>query len=169
MKEKQKKTVRREALEIIAAFFVAWLAYQFIAVAAGTPLPIVSVVSDSMYHASSFDDWWAKNAADYNQLGIGEHEFMRFANVNGLSRGDLLIAVRPDNPKIGDILIYRKFGSDFTVVHRLVSIEDGFYVVKGDNNPVPDPPVAKNYVVGKVVFAIPILGYPRLLLHLIGI
>ena len=138
-------------------------------VVSGPPLPIVSVVSDSMYHTSGFDEWWTKNSVDYNQLGIGEHEFTRFPNANGLSRGDLLIAVRPDNPKVGDILIYRKFGSDFTIVHRLVNIENDFYIVKGDNNRVADPPVVKSYVVGKVVFAVPILGYPRLILHLFGI
>lgn len=166
---KAKKTFRREVLEIIAAFFIAWAAYQVISVAAGTPLPIVSVVSDSMYHTNQFDTWWSANEEFYTKLGITEEDFKAFAAPNGLSRGDLLVVVRPDNPKIGDILIYRKFGSDFTIVHRLIDIQDEFYITKGDNNPVADSPVAKNYVVGKVVFATPILGYPRLLLHLVGI
>jgi len=168
-KPKQKKTFRREVLEIIAAFVIAWLAYQLISLAAGTPLPIVSVVSDSMYHTSYFDAWWEQADGDYVAFDVTKEGFMKFPNANGLSRGDLLLVVRPDSPKIGDILIYRKLGSDFTIVHRLVKIENNTYIVKGDNNRVADPPVARDYAVGKVVFAMPVLGYPRLLLHLVGI
>ena len=167
-KPKQKKTFKREIVEVIAAFFIAWLAYQMLAAVTGTPLPVVSVVSDSMYHTDGFDEWWTANTQDYNQFGINEREFREFPNVNGLSRGDLLFVMKPDNPKIGDILIYRKFGSDFTIVHRLVSAEDA-YITKGDNNRAADPPVAQQHVVGKVVFAVPVLGYPRLLLHMVGI
>ena len=181
---KKKKSFRREVIEVIAAFFIAWLAYQVISAVAGTPLPIVSVVSDSMYHGpnnygtmcgttpgavSGFEDYWSICGGYYDNIGITGDEFRRFTNPNGLSRGDLLFVMRPDNPRTGDILIYRKSGSDFTIVHRLIETNDGFYITKGENNNVADPPVAKNYVVGKVVFAVPILGYPRLLLHLIGI
>ena len=163
------KTLQREVIEIVAAFAIAWVAYQLIAAATGTPLPIVSVVSDSMYHANYFDEWWAKSGQDYKQFDIDKAMLEKFPDANGLSRGDLLLVVKPENPKIGDILIYRKFGSDFTIVHRLVKIESNGYIVKGDNNHVADPFVAKEYVVGKVVFAVPVLGYPRLILHLFGI
>ena len=167
--KKTKKTMKREAMEIVAAFFIAWLAYQLLALATGTSLPIVSVVSDSMYHTAHFDNWWGNTNGYYPGIGITLDQFTKFPDANGLSRGDLLIVVRPDSPKIGDILIYKKFGSDFTIVHRLIEIQPNYYIVKGDNNQAPDPPVAKQYVVGKVVFAVPILGYPRLLLHLVGI
>lgn len=164
-----KKSLKREIVELVLAFFIAWLAYQSLAVVAGTPLPIVSVVSDSMYHTSYFDKWWTNTNGYYTNIGITEGQFMKFAAPNGLSRGDLLFVVKPDNLKPGDILIYNKFGSAFTIVHRLVEIQKDAYIVKGDNNQIPDPPVAKQYVVGKVVFAVPILGYPRLILHLFGI
>ena len=167
--EKKKKTLQREILEIIGAFVIAWIAYQVIAAVAGTPLPIVSVVSDSMYHTNYFDKWWNNTNGYYIKIGITKEQFMGFTAPNGLSRGDLLFVIKPDNLKTGDILIYNKFSSDFTIVHRLIEIQKDFYTVKGDNNPVPDPPVAKQYVVGKVVFTMPILGYPRLILHMVGI
>lgn len=164
-----KKSIQREVLEIVAAFIVAWIAYQLLAVATGTPLPIVSVVGNSMYHTEYFDDWWNANSENYEKYGISKEEFKTFPAPNGLSNGDLSVVIRADTPKIGDILIYRRFGSDFTVVHRLVEIGDDFYITKGDNNALPDQPVAKQHVVGKFVFAVPLLGYPRLLLHLVGI
>lgn len=166
---KKQKDAKREVLEIIVAFFIAWLAYQFLALVTGTPLPVVSVVSDSMYHTAQFDEWWGANGRYYGDYSINKDGFRSFIAPNGLSRGDLLLVVRPDEPRIGDVLIYRRPGSDFTIVHRLVKTEKDFYVTKGDNNIQPDQPVAKQYVVGKVVFAVPILGYPRLVLHLVGI
>ena len=117
----------------------------------------------------NFNKYWEMCGSFYESIGITGDEFRQFTNPNGLSRGDLLFVMGPDNPRVGDILIYRKSGSDFTIVHRLIETNNDFYITKGDNNNVADPPVAKNYVVGKVVFAVPILGYPRLLLHLIGI
>lgn len=164
-----KKSIQREVLEIVAAFIVAWLAYQLLAAVSGTPLPIVSVVGNSMYHTEYFDDWWDTSSEHYKQYGITREEFKKFPAPNGLSNGDLSVVVRADNPEIGDILIYRRFGLDFTVVHRLVEIGGDFYITKGDNNLAADPPVAKQHVVGKFVFAVPLLGYPRLVLHMVGI
>lgn len=164
-----KKSFPREAAELVLAFFIAWLAFQALAAVTGTPMPIVSVVSDSMYHTSHFDSWWDENGRLYAEYNINKTGFMHLIAPNGLSRGDLLFVTKPENPKTGDILIYNKLGSGFTIVHRLVKEGDGFYIVKGDNNKIADPPVAKRFVVGKVVFAVPILGYPRFLLHEIGI
>lgn len=178
------KRLQREILEVAGAFIIAWLAYQVLAAASGTPLPIVSVVGNSMYHGpndqgtlcgssvnspKNFSDYWNVCGGYYKERGISPDEFKKFPAANGLSHGDLSIVVRPSNPKMGDILIYRRFGSDFTVVHRLVDVQNDFYITKGDNNALPDPPVAKQYVIGKFVFAVPLLGYPRLALHLVGI
>ncbi|MEK6888447.1 MAG: hypothetical protein AABX14_05885 [Candidatus Aenigmatarchaeota archaeon] len=181
MKKKNKKEAgwKREIIEVVVAFFIAWLAYQGLSVVMGTTMPVVSVVSDSMYHKSHFDYWWAGNSQYYNQYGIGKDTFKTFKAVNGLSRGDLLLIERPDNLKIGDILIYRCSATwscsyarsgELIIIHRLIGIDsNGKYIVKGDNNAIADNPVPKEYILGKSVFAVPILGYPRLLLHLFGI
>ncbi|MFA4819849.1 MAG: hypothetical protein WC613_02710 [Candidatus Aenigmatarchaeota archaeon] len=181
MKRKIKKESgwKREILEIVIAFFIAWLAYQGLSVVMGTSLPIVSVVSDSMYHKNHFDVWWSGSGQYYDQYGIDKGTFKTFKNVNGLSRGDLLLIEKPDNLKIGDILIYRCSATwscsyarsgELIIIHRLIGIDTkGNYIVKGDNNAVPDGPVAKEYILGKAVLAVPILGYPRLLLHLFGV
>jgi signal peptidase I len=165
-----KKTgFRKEATELIAAFIIAWIVYHALAFVIGTSMPIVSVVSDSMYHTSHFDQWWTENEQHYVQYNITKEQFQNFSSPNGLSRGDLLLVVRADEPEKGDILIYNKLGSTFTIVHRLVGAGEEAYIIKGDHNIQADAPVLKEYVVGKVLFAVPLLGYPRLALHAIGV
>jgi len=126
-----------DIIEIIFAFFLAWLFYQGLAYATGTPMPIVSVVSGSMEPV--------------------------------LHRGDLLFVTAGDY-KVGDIVIYNRNDVPYTIVHRIIKETPKGFVIKGDNNPVPDPGfVKKEQILGKVRFAIPLLGYPRLGLMVLGL
>ena len=162
------KSAKRDIIEIIAAFAVAWLFYQGLAFATGTNLPIVSVVSDSMYHSDNFDEWWHTHGEFYEQgsLKITKDRFRSFTLPNGMSKGDLLFVVNKNEIKAGDIVLYQR---DVTIVHRVIKITAVGYITKGDNNVVPDPEVSRQQVVGKVVADVPVLGYPRLLLFVIGI
>ena len=135
---KLKKSYVKDVIEIVAAFLAAWLFYQGLAFATGTPMPIVAVVSQSMEPV--------------------------------LHRGDLLVVVGEKEPQIGDIVIYQSEASKFTIVHRIIKKENGGYIIKGDNNAGPDPGVvSKEQIIGKAVFAVPLLGYPRLALYAVGI
>lgn len=73
--------------------------------------------------------------------------------------------VNPDEIKEREIITYRGLGDGRQLVsHRVVSIsdtEDGItFTTKGDANDVPDPnPVPTRNLVGKVVLAVPYLGY----------
>lgn len=165
----KKKRALREVGEIVFAFAVAWLGYQALALATGTPLPIVAVVSDSMYHQQPhYDDWWVMRAGFYGDIGITKEEFQDFPFRNGLSRGDLLLVVG-QTPNVGDVIIYDRPGQGYTIVHRLVSTTNGEYITKGDNNLAADSPIAKNQIRGKVVAAVPLLGYPRFVLFAFGV
>jgi signal peptidase len=100
---------------------------------------------------------------------VNETQFRVFPITNGLSRGDLLV-ISKDNYKVGDVVIYNRDDVKYTIVHRIVAEKDGGYVIKGDNNPVPDPGIVREeQVIGKVNFAVPLLGYPRLMLYAVGI
>jgi signal peptidase I len=78
--------------------------------------------------------------------------------------GDLAL-VQPVNistVKVGDVIVYRDGGID--VIHRVVSIGDEggtvVLVVKGDNNPAPDPVhPTSDLLVGKVVFVVKYFGH----------
>ena len=165
---KKKKSASREVAEVVAAFVIAWLAYQGLAVLTGTPLPIVSVVSDSMYHTDHFDNWWTQSGGFYESIDINKAEFRSMPTANGLSRGDLLFVVKPINLEVGDVVIYNRLDG-FTIVHRIIEINGNYIVTKGDNNAVHDQTINVSQIQGKMVFAMPVLGYPRFLLHLVGI
>lgn len=130
--------LKKDFTEIAAAFIVAWVFYQGLALALDTPMPVVSVVSNSMEPI--------------------------------LHRGDLLLVKGYGEYDAGDIAIYQSPAVKFTIVHRIIEKTDGGFVFKGDNNPAPDKlAVKKEQIVGKVMFAVPLLGYPRLALYAVGI
>ncbi len=84
-------------------------------------------------------------------------------------RGDVVISrsVDADSLKVGDIVTFGAGGT--RIVHRITAIEvvDGHrqFVTQGDNNPVSDRPVPAAAVEGKVIFSLPVLGRPVLILQ----
>ncbi|MFC2143713.1 hypothetical protein ACFLQN_04920 [Candidatus Aenigmatarchaeota archaeon] len=163
------KMKSRDIIEIIAAFAVAWIFYQGLVFATGTALPIVSVVSDSMYHGEDFDVWWEKHASYYDSNDIDKETFEQFILSNGVSKGDMLFVVHDEFLEVGDIAIYRKSPNDIAIVHRIVDIDQNKVILKGDRNIRFDDPILKEQIEGKVVFGVPLLGYPRIFLNLFGI
>ena len=161
----------KEVVEIIIAFAAAWIFYQGLGYAAGTATPIVSVASGSMLHANGFEYWWTGHGAYYESVGTSKQEFQTFQNSNGLDIGDILFVVDTKEIEAGDIIIYRPDPGCFkpdvsTIVHRVVQISEGRYMTKGDNNAGPDQcRVSSDQVEGKAVIAVPLLGYPRLVIE----
>lgn len=131
----------RDLIDFFAAIAAAFIFYKILTIATGSPVPIVSVASGSM--------------------------------IPNLYPGDLVFAIEPKNLSIGDIIIYQANCYALPkkdIIHRVVKFENGKIITKGDNNPVEDPcPVEKSQIKGKVIFAVPLLGWPRLLLSYIGI
>ena len=155
------RKIQKDILEIVIAFAAAWLFYQGLAFATGTSMPLVSVVSASMEPV--------------------------------LHRGDLIFVVNPSDIQVGDIGIYRRNcelrdimlnlcasqGSYVDIIHRVHEERQDGFIFKGDNNPCVDTIsgscsgdpliVKKEQIQGKVVLAVPLLGYPRLILYTFGI
>lgn len=78
--------------------------------------------------------------------------------------GDIAIVVKaPANVvEQGDIIQFRK--EEVTVMHRVVEIQETgdskFFITKGDANEDPDPdPVLPSQIIGKVIFAVPKIGW----------
>jgi len=74
--------------------------------------------------------------------------------------GDLLIMVKVPAEKItpGDIIQY--ITERGMVVHRVIAIEGGYFITKGDANESPDPdPVHPRNVRGKLIAIIPKVGW----------
>ncbi len=101
---------------------------------------------------------------------------LMFAVVEGksmeplLQTGDLVLVSKasPNQIHVGDIVVYRSTYGEL-IIHRVIKVMriDGRYVylIKGDNNLVPDGDIPYNMILGKVigldgnVFKIPVIGY----------
>jgi hypothetical protein len=74
-------------------------------------------------------------------------------------RGSLVVVV-PEHPGLGDVGAYRleEGGKTYVLVHRVVGLGEGFYIFKGDAVDGIEQ-VSVDRVIGRVVLAIPYVGY----------
>lgn len=85
--------------------------------------------------------------------------------------GDLVVVQRAATYAIGDPVAYRvpdgELGAGLIVIHRIVGIApDGGFVLRGDNNPAPDPWTPQpSDVVGRTWFAVGGFGAVIATLH----
>jgi signal peptidase I len=164
----------------ILFFLLVYLTYNFVLtplvfpIIFGTKIPFNTIVSESMEHDSNFEIWWQKYGVIYEKyFNITKEEFEKFSFKNGLYRGDfvLVLGVKKDNIKVGDIVAYYAPSLKRYIVHRVVKIKNnGCFETMGDNNAKyaylgvdPQLPFEKNVcnIEGKVVLRIPYLGLPR--------
>lgn len=164
----KKKSSYADVLQVVVVVVAAFAFYYGLSFVLQTPLPLVTVVSNSMYHETlSFDNWWEQSKGEYEKLGITRSDFNNFPLRSGLAVGDLLLVAKSDY-KPGDVAIYLR--DRITIVHRIVEVRGDSYVFKGDNNPGTDAEtISRERVIGKVVLAVPLLGYPRLALFTLGV
>jgi signal peptidase I len=77
----------------------------------------------------------------------------------GLVGGDLVLVRPRSTPTVGDVVLYRNPALGVRVLHRVVRIEGGRLVLKGDANDfVDDPATAASEVIGTYWFSIPRVG-----------
>ncbi len=74
-----------------------------------------------------------------------------------LSVDDLLIVVPSDSYEVGDVVVYQT--KRIAIVHRIISINGDEIITRGDDNDKDDDPISINNIKGKVVYAIPFVGY----------
>lgn len=87
------------------------------------------------------------------------------ALVNGRSMlpdirtGDLVVVVQQDDYAVGDVVLYRA-GTNGAVLHRIQRLEQGRFVLKGDNNPSEDSarPTLQD-IRGRLALRVPQAGY----------
>lgn len=129
-----------DVMYVIAGMLLAILVYNGLGYALDTSDPIVTVVSQSMLPT----------------LDVGDMLVLKGVPVEDL------VAGRDD----GDIIVYYQPDMDKLIVHRLYSIEDdGTLRTWGDNNAHMDNwKIQPEWVVGKVIYRVPYLGYPRIVL-----
>lgn len=173
-------------LNIILAFLlIKFIVYPGLGLALGTTYPVVAIVSSSMEHSENFDEWWQLQRNFYENYNISKEQFMDFKYRNGFNKGDIMIlrGVKPENVKIGDVLVYKAGRAD-PIIHRVVNISnyDGIYIfqTKGDNNLyqikspwLDETNVPESAIIGKATLRIPFLGWIKIafveILRMLGI
>jgi signal peptidase I len=176
---------------ILAFVLIKFVVYPGLGLALHTSHPIVAVVSGSMEHDGSFDEWWASSAVCeqaacsqggyYSRLGIDKEQFREFGFRNGFNKGDIMVLYRtkPEKVEVGDIIVFMADRPD-PIIHRVISTrtESGAYIytTKGDHNQGSfyfESYIHESDYIGRAVFRIPYLGYIKIgfvkLLSLTGI
>ncbi len=160
------KDLLSDILFIVFIFILFnFVIYPLLQFALATPYPIVIVLTNSMEHKHFNLDWYVQHGVIKNP-----EDWYKFPFPNGINVGDIIIVKGTKNYSIGDVAVYVS-PLGVPIVHRIINItcteEKCYYTFKGDNSPFPLPwerKIPQERVVGKVIFRIPYLGLPKVLL-----
>ena len=150
-------------LVIIIGKFIVLPALGF---ALGTSFPLVAVVSGSMEHHGTFDEWWAQQGTWYEKNNITKEEFSKFPYYNGFNKGDVFAVkgVPFDELEVGDVIVYLIPGRRDPIIHRIVDVEENFVITKGDANAGQldfELAVSAEQIQGVATVRIPLIGWVK--------
>lgn len=169
---------------VLAFVLIKFIVYPILGLLLNTNYPIVAVVSSSMEHDGSFDDWWMSRAICGEQLcsqsefysiyGITKEQFLSYKFKNGFRRGDIMILYgsKPGYLMPGDVLVFRAARPD-PIIHRIIQktqTQQGYlFQTKGDHNAksisaadLNELSIAEKQLIGKAIVRIPYLGYVKI-------
>src|SRR3989338_1101101 len=156
---------------ILAFVLIKFVVYPLLGLMLSTSHPIVAVVSGSMEHQGSFDEWWASQQKWYVSRNITKEQFSEFPFKNGFNKGDImfLIGKSPSDIESGDVIVFSANRPD-PIIHRVVGKwnSDGkiHFQTKGDFNQgfanVNEEDISEERVIGRALFRVPFLGYVKI-------
>ncbi len=161
------------AVNIMIAFIlVKFVIYPGLGAVFGTSLPVVAVVSGSMDHDGSFDEWWTPAQEDfYLKKFITKQQFQLYPLKNGFSKGDVIILTGANTSKLkkGEVIVFSA-NKQYPIIHRIVDIhEDGTFETKGDGNSnqaygpeLNELEIKPEQILGKAQFRIPWIGWLKI-------
>jgi signal peptidase I len=130
----------------------------------GTSFPLVAVVSGSMEHDGSFNQWWFQQQSWYADNNITKEQFMQFPQHDGFNKGDVFIVKGAafENINVGDIIVYSLPGKADPIIHRVIARTNDTLVTKGDANNGQlsfELSITKEQVRGLAKYKIPYIGW----------
>lgn len=150
---------------LAVAAIVALVLGNGLRLALGNSTPLVAVMSGSMVHdeTTQYNYYQFMQARNFTLDGLS-----KFPIPDGFNKGDVLLVVKakPEELKIGDVIVFRVPGQTYPIIHRIIGMENGRYLTKGDHNPAPDskwPPVFYDQIEGRAVFRVPAIGFIKVL------
>ncbi|MFA5855860.1 MAG: S26 family signal peptidase [Candidatus Pacearchaeota archaeon] len=184
---------------VVIFVIVKFIFFPTLSLIMGTTLPLAGVESSSMDHQIvkddlgryalcgeyfsenqvnhvDFDEYWKNCGEWYEKRDLTKEEFSKFTLKNGFRKGDIIIVWGRFKPKIGDIIIFKPNQDSFAprpIIHRVVTMENGFIQTKGDHNQdqlvagnnnyrTDETKIKEDQVIGKAIFKIPYLGYIKI-------
>lgn len=169
----------------LAFILIKFVLYPGIGFIAGTDLPVVAVISNSMEHPGGTQAWSNADAICstgrcvqeewYLEKNITPDDFKEFPFSRGFNKGDImLVRGRPaQNIEVGDVVVFES-GRNIPIIHRVVRTyeEEGeiFFETKGDNNRaqiteswIDERRIPEEDVLGVAFARIPYVGYVKIL------
>lgn len=166
---------------VLAFVLIKFIVYPGLGWALGTTHPIVAVVSGSMEHDGSFDDWWESAAVCgtrqctqrefYSAYSISKDDFRKFSFRNGFNTGDIifLLGEDPGDVEVGQVIVFQS-RQKYPIIHRVIEVDNEgsrfVFLTKGDHNPGSGPDdtnISEERLIGKAVFRIPYLGWIKII------
>ena len=168
----------------LAFILVKFIIYPGLGLLFGTSYPVVAVVSGSMEHDGSFEDWWdstncctdricaqTRSQGDfYIDTGIMKTDFLNFPYENGFNTGDIMVLQGPKKIRVGDVIVFSVPGQAEPIIHRVIKVRENegkmSYSTKGDHNCVSSPfeqDISQERVLGKALQRIPFLGWLKII------
>ena len=89
-------------------------------------------------------------------FGVGSAVVLSGSMEPTLSVNDLVVVRAAEQYSKDDIVVFQS-GAEL-VIHRVVSVENGQLVTRGDANNTEDPPISPELVKGRLILAIPYVG-----------
>lgn len=127
---------------------------KMLAISRSVLLAIVAVIIGVRVYA------WNAESLVGNQLpmpfGYGMAVVLSGSMEPALEIGDLIIVKETTEFDENEVIVFQDGQS--LVVHRIVKINEGSFITKGDANNASDNPIDLNHIKGKVIFKIPVLG-----------
>jgi signal peptidase I len=179
---------------LIAFVLIKFVIYPGLGLLLGTSYPIVAVVSSSMEHDGSFEQWWSRaqcctdagcskrvsQGELYPQYGITPEDFQTYPFSNGFDKGDIMILTSPKELAIGDILVFWADARKEPIIHRIIQVrgtgDTKVYKTKGDHNcgsATFEHAIGPDRMLGKALLRVPFLGWIKIgfveFLKLIGV
>jgi len=159
---------------ILAFVLIKFIVYPGLGLLLSTGYPIVAVVSSSMEHDGSFNNWWGTQENWYFGYNISSEQFSSFDFRNGFNKGDIMILYgkKPQDIKVGEVVVFRSKRPD-PIIHRVVKkweLSGGYYFqTKGDHNAdsisssgLDEMNISEEQLLGKAVIRVPLLGYIKI-------
>ncbi|MAF50756.1 MAG: signal peptidase I [Nanoarchaeota archaeon] len=169
---------------VLAVIIVKFLIFPGLGLLLDTSFPVVAVVSCSMEHgftncgqgsvelcgvdetidAKGLDEYWDICGVWYEDNEIDKNMFSSFPFQDGFNKGDIMVLVGSEDINLGDVIVFGSGRSGPPIIHRVVDIENGEYMTKGDHNSGQlnfEKDIKKDAILGKAVFRVPYLGWVK--------